>query len=102
MNGKLLLTILAATVGLVAHAATEERGNLVLDNIPSVETPLTTRLEDYLNSRGASFVDWMPDGSLLISTRFAARNGCSLKPKAKSTSSACATATCASTCDAMR
>jgi len=71
MNGKLLLTILAATVGLVAHAATEERGNLVLDNIPSVETPLTTRLEDYLNSRGASFVDWMPDGSLLISTRFA-------------------------------
>ncbi|HEV8442739.1 MAG TPA: prolyl oligopeptidase family serine peptidase [Steroidobacteraceae bacterium] len=71
MNGKLLLTILAATVGLAAHAATEERGNLVLDNIPSVETPLTTRLEDYLNSRGASFVDWMPDGSLLISTRFA-------------------------------
>jgi len=71
MNGKLLLTILAATVGLVAHAATEERGNLVLDNIPSVETPLTTRLEDYLNSRGASFVDLMPDGSLLISTRFA-------------------------------
>jgi len=71
MNGKLLLTILTATVCLVAHAATEERGNLVLDNIPSVETPLTTRLEDYLDSRGASFVDWMPDGSLLISTRFA-------------------------------
>ncbi len=71
MNGKLLLTILAATLASGARAATEERGNLVLDNIPSVETPLTTRLEDYLNSRGAGFVDWMPDGSLLISTRFA-------------------------------
>ncbi len=71
MNGKLLLTILAASLAFAARAATEERGNLVLDNIPSVETPLTSRLEDYLNSRGANFVDWMPDGSLLISTRFA-------------------------------
>ena len=50
--------------------AVEERGNLVLDNIPTVETPLTTRLDDYLNSRGASFVDWLPDGSLLVATRF--------------------------------
>jgi dipeptidyl aminopeptidase/acylaminoacyl peptidase len=53
-----------------ANGAVEERGNLVLDNIPGVETPLTARLEDYLNSRGASFVDWLPDDSLLISTRF--------------------------------
>jgi len=53
-----------------ANAAVEERGNLVLDNVPGVDTPLTTRLEDYLNSRGASFVDWLPDDSLLIATRF--------------------------------
>jgi hypothetical protein len=44
----------------VAQGAVEERGNLVLDNIPAVDTPLTARLEDYLNSRGASFVDWLP------------------------------------------
>jgi len=50
--------------------AVEERGNLVLDNIPAVDTPLTARLDDYMNSRGASFVDWLPDGGLLIATRF--------------------------------
>ena len=70
MNKKLLLTGVISCMAVVAHAAVEERGNLVLDNIPSVETPLTTKLEEYLNSRGASFVDWLPDDSLLISTRF--------------------------------
>ena len=53
-----------------AYGAVEERGNLVLDNVPGVDTPLTTRLDDYLNSRGASFVDWLPDDSLLVATRF--------------------------------
>ena len=53
-----------------SFAAVEERGNLVLDNIPVVDTPLTARLEDYMNSRGASFVDWLPNNGLLISTRF--------------------------------
>ena len=52
-----------------AHAV-EERGALVLDNIPSVETPLSAKLEDYMNARGASFVDWLPDGGILIATRF--------------------------------
>ena len=42
----------------------------MLDNIPSVDTPLTARLDDYMNSRGASFVDWLPDGGMLIATRF--------------------------------
>jgi len=69
MNGKFLLTTWVACCTLVAHAAVETRGNLVLDNIPAVDSPLTTRLDDYLNSRGASFVDWLPDG-LLIATRF--------------------------------
>jgi dipeptidyl aminopeptidase/acylaminoacyl peptidase len=70
MNGKLLLTILAAGVVAAAHAAVEQRGNLVLDNVPAVDTPLTNRLDDYLGSRGASFVDWLPDDSLLVATRF--------------------------------
>jgi len=53
-----------------AYAAVEERGTLVLDNIPSVETPLAARLDDYMNARGATFVDWLPDGGMLIATRF--------------------------------
>jgi protease II len=74
MNGKLLLTTLTIISVNLAHpaasAAVEERGNLLLDNIPAVDTPLTARLGDYLNSRGASFVDWLPDDGLLIATRF--------------------------------
>ena len=53
-----------------SYGAVEERGNLVLDNVPSAETGLTTKLDDYLNGRGASFVDWLPDGGVLIATRF--------------------------------
>ena len=60
-----------ACVTSVSRGAVEDRGNLVLDNIPPVDTPLTTRLEDYMNSRGASFVDWLPGNGLLVSTRFA-------------------------------
>jgi dipeptidyl aminopeptidase/acylaminoacyl peptidase len=55
---------------VTSQGAVEERGNLVLDNIPAVDTPLTAKLEDYMNSRGASFVDWLPGGALLIATRF--------------------------------
>src|SRR5262249_42867142 len=67
---KLLLASVMAVLAVTARGAVEERGNLVLDNVPGTETALTTQLEDYLNSRGASFVDWLPDGALLISTRF--------------------------------
>jgi dipeptidyl aminopeptidase/acylaminoacyl peptidase len=70
MKSKMLLALSLCCIARLADAAIEERGNLVLDNIPSVDTPLTNRLDDYLNSRGASFVDWLPDGSLLIATRF--------------------------------
>jgi dipeptidyl aminopeptidase/acylaminoacyl peptidase len=70
MKSKILLTLALCCVTGLADAAVEERGNLVLDNIPSLDTPLTSRLDDYLNSRGASFADWLPDGSLLIATRF--------------------------------
>ncbi len=70
MNRKLLLTTVISLLAAASHGAVEERGNLVLDNIPPVDTPLTARLDDYMNSRGASFVDWLPDGGLLIATRF--------------------------------
>src|SRR5689334_11548698 len=73
MKRKFLLTIVMSTLCLstAARAAVEERGNLVLDDVPSVDTPLTAKLDDYLNSRGATFVDWLPDGGMLIATRFA-------------------------------
>ena len=74
MNRKILLSLVLplalACTPVVSRAAIQERGNLVLDNIPAVDTPVTTKLDDYLNARAASFVDWLPDGGMLIATRF--------------------------------
>jgi dipeptidyl aminopeptidase/acylaminoacyl peptidase len=70
MKRKLLLGLVMALMSATASSAIEVRGALILDNIPAVETALTARLDDYMNARGASFVDWLPDGGLLIATRF--------------------------------
>ena len=40
------------------------------DGVPLPDPQLEARLAHYLQSRGATFLDWMADGSLLISTRF--------------------------------
>lgn len=47
-----------------------ERGSLMFDNIPPPDAALNARLGRYLQSREASLLDWLPDGSLLIATRF--------------------------------
>ena len=47
-----------------------EQGALVYEGIPPGDPALAARLERYLNSRSATFLDWMADGSLLIKTRF--------------------------------
>src|SRR4029077_2241227 len=47
-----------------------ERGNLIFDGIPSADPGLAARLARYQQSRGATFLDWLADGSLIASTRF--------------------------------
>jgi dipeptidyl aminopeptidase/acylaminoacyl peptidase len=47
-----------------------ERGNLVFDGIPPADPVLAARLARYQQSRGATFLDWLADGSVLVSTRF--------------------------------
>ncbi len=54
-----------------AAATRTERGNLIFENIPPAAADRIARLDDYLQGRTATFVDWLPDGSMLISTRFA-------------------------------
>jgi dipeptidyl aminopeptidase/acylaminoacyl peptidase len=53
--------------GLPAQA----RGALVVDGVPPIDPNLGAQLADYLVGRDASFLAWLPDDSLLISTRFA-------------------------------
>src|SRR6185312_5728377 len=53
--------------GLPSH---QERGNLILEGVPSPDATLAARLQRYEHSRQATFLDWMPDGSMLVATRF--------------------------------
>ncbi|HEY4342080.1 MAG TPA: alpha/beta fold hydrolase [Steroidobacteraceae bacterium] len=49
----------------------QSRGMLIFDGVPPIDPKLGARLGDYLVGRDASFAAWLPDNSLLISTRFA-------------------------------
>jgi len=71
-----LLTICAALNGWqVARAQTPasriEQGTLIYDGIPKASAEDAAQLGRWLQSRSASLLDWLADGSLLISTRFA-------------------------------
>lgn len=67
---RLFVLLLACGVSLLAQAARVERGNLVFDGIPDGDAKLQRTLGRYLESRQAGLVDWLADGSLLVSTRF--------------------------------
>jgi dipeptidyl aminopeptidase/acylaminoacyl peptidase len=64
--------LLAATAPAPAAGAPlhRESGDLVFDNIPPPDAALAARLSRYLESRGARLLDWLPDGGVLIATRF--------------------------------
>ena len=70
----LLLSLgLSLTLRAQAPATPErtERGNLILESVPATPVELRDRLNAYLNTRSASFVDWdEATGGMLIATRF--------------------------------
>ncbi|MBM4198402.1 MAG: S9 family peptidase [Gammaproteobacteria bacterium] len=59
--------LLSSTSGA---AARETRSNLVLDGVPEHSPRVLATLDGWLSGRSASFQDFLPDGSILISTRF--------------------------------
>jgi dipeptidyl aminopeptidase/acylaminoacyl peptidase len=48
----------------------QERGNMILEGIPPRDAGLAERLGLYRQSRQSTFLDWLPDGGMLVSTRF--------------------------------
>jgi dipeptidyl aminopeptidase/acylaminoacyl peptidase len=67
------LLLLASSAGHTQQAPVarhREQGSLVFDGIPPADPALAARLARYQQSRGATFLDWQADGSMLIGTRF--------------------------------
>jgi len=70
------LAVLAAAVVLQGTAVcaeaprTRTEGSVVFDGVPPPDPKLAAQLANYQQSRGATFLDWTADGSLLIQTRF--------------------------------
>lgn len=66
----------AAFAALAFTASAQEasprivRGALQLENVPEAPPEVSERLRQYVNTRSASFADWLPDGGVLITTRF--------------------------------
>ena len=49
-------------------------GTLVFDGIPPLDGTLAAQVRRYEQWRQAAFLDWLPDGSMLIATRFGAES----------------------------
>ncbi|MEH3041284.1 MAG: prolyl oligopeptidase family serine peptidase [Sphingomonas paucimobilis] len=71
---------LLATVALFALATgtaaqtvpTRQVGSATLSGVPEIPDDVREAVQRYQNSRAAQFEDWLPDGSMLIATRFGA------------------------------
>lgn len=51
---------------------TRQTGSATLENVPEIPTEVVAAVQRYQNDRAAVFEDWLPDGSMLIATRFGA------------------------------
>ncbi len=51
-------------------AARQEHGDLILEGIPARDAELAQKLALYRQSRQATFLDWLPEGGMLVATRF--------------------------------
>lgn len=65
-----VLTCLSATAAADTFVFRDKRGALILEGIPAHSPRVTATLENWLHARGASFRDFLPDGSVLVTTRF--------------------------------
>ncbi|TAJ55077.1 MAG: S9 family peptidase [Nevskiaceae bacterium] len=70
LSACLLLSLSPLLANAAEAPARVERGNLLIEGIPAIPAELNERLNRYQQVRGAGLGGWLPDGSLLISTRF--------------------------------
>ena len=71
---RLLLSaaLIALAVPAAAQVTTRQVGTATLQNVPAIPADVSAAVQRYQNYREAVFQDWLPDGSMLIGTRFGA------------------------------
>ena len=73
---KALSIVLLLTIFYAVNAQTRsEVGNMILEDVPEISKEIKSRIQQYQNTRSASFADWLPNNEgILISTRFGNTN----------------------------
>jgi dipeptidyl aminopeptidase/acylaminoacyl peptidase len=67
--------MIAAPTALPAQPVQSRQiGTATLQNVPEIPVEVKASVQRYQNYREAQFLDWLPDGSILIRTRFGATN----------------------------
>lgn len=69
-----LLAVSLATPAFGQAVQKREIGNQIFENVPEAPQAVKESIARYQNARSAYFADWLPDGSMLIRTRFGATN----------------------------
>jgi dipeptidyl aminopeptidase/acylaminoacyl peptidase len=65
------LALLSTSLALAGEPVQRiESGNRISENLPAIPSELLDRLNQYQNTRGASFQGWLDNSSMLIATRF--------------------------------
>jgi dipeptidyl aminopeptidase/acylaminoacyl peptidase len=62
-------TAFSSAIAFAQAPTRVERGNLLYDGIPTAAMDANAALAGWLDARGATFLDWLADGSLLVSLR---------------------------------
>jgi dipeptidyl aminopeptidase/acylaminoacyl peptidase len=71
----LCASLIASTPALAqTTVVTRQVGTATLQNVPEIPDEVKASVQRYQNYREAIFRDWLPDGSILITTRFGATN----------------------------
>ena len=70
-NTLFALLLFASSTALAQTAVpTRQVGSARLENIPVIPADVQEAVQRYQNYREARFSDWLPDGSMLVTTRF--------------------------------
>jgi dipeptidyl aminopeptidase/acylaminoacyl peptidase len=70
----LLSQALAQPAGDSPTVDVRQVGTARLENVPAIPDDVRAAVQRYQNYRSAQFQDWLPDGSMLITTRFGSTN----------------------------